>query len=341
MKLSLTLFAALCLSAPATELVTSYQSETKLRVTISSETESEVTDFRLERNGEPIEGRGGGMGGGSEVTQTIVYVDEILAVADGEPSELRRSFEELTRTSSNDDGEDQADAPLDGTTLLLSSEEGEVDVELVDGSVDDDALLEGHRMTLLLDAFLPEQEVEPGDSWSLEGEAVQQVLGLDMQSTYFPRPEREPDMERERGGRRGGGGRRRSGRQGRLLQQADWSGTAKLLEGEEVVEGDACRIIEIELTGSASLEEESGGGRRGFAFGSSMPAPETTIEFEITWKGRMAFSAEALRPVSLELDGDYTSELETERQRGDMTMTIYRLEEGSLSYQISIEDLNS
>ena len=44
MKLSLTLLAALCLGAPATALITSYQSETKLRVTISSETESSCPD---------------------------------------------------------------------------------------------------------------------------------------------------------------------------------------------------------------------------------------------------------------------------------------------------------
>ena len=152
------------------QLSTDYATEGTLRIERETTVFLETIDFAMERNGEPIESRGGFGGGDVELMRTVVQLDRVVAHEDGVPTEVERTFESVS-------GEDvyagegrSLDAPLDGVTLALAlDDDGEVVAEATEGSVGAEQL-EGHELTLALDALLPDEEVTPGDSWEVPAE---------------------------------------------------------------------------------------------------------------------------------------------------------------------------
>ena len=322
------------------ELRTDYAAERTLRVTSETEVTVETTDFSIERDGEPMDTGGWGGGGPSTTATSIVHLDKVTAHEDGRPTGLERTFEQAGRSG----GEDSVDSPLDGETLVLTmDEDGDVRTELESGvSPDPESVLEGHRLTLALDALLPEDEVSGEDSWELDGEAVAEALGIRLSATLFPRPEYEPG-----GGGRGEGGGRRRGPGGmggrtaeRLFQSAEWDASARLAAETVQVDGVECFVIELDLEAEGELEEEErpwGGHGRGHGLESGVPSLATT-EFEIDLEGQLFFSKELGRPLGLEIEGDFSVESERTRERGDSTMTIYIAQEGTFTQTVSITE---
>ena len=331
-------------------LRTEYSAERKFRIDSKTKVEMETTEFSMERDGEPMERGGFGGGQASSEVRTLSYTDEVLEVADGKPTKLRRSFEQakLERVSEfrEESREDSNDSPLADTTLELSlDDEGDVVAHVVEGSEPDDgALLEGHHLTLAIDALLPPGEVAEGDDWELDGAAIMAGLGLDHE--LFPQPAR-PEGGEGRGGDRGGRGRRggfgggSSGSAMRMFSMGDWEGKA-VFAGEESGEEGSFGVIEFEMESSGEMPEpERGGGggrRRGGFLSAAGPTTERLIEstFEIKLEGKLLFSLKDKRPALLEISGTVATERNTERDFNESTMTIHSAREGEFTHRVEI-----
>ena len=307
----------------------------------------ETVDSSMERDGEPVEGRGSGGGMNSSETRTVVRVDTVLESKDGAPTSLRREFETVSSSSSRTfrdrEMENERECPLDGVVIEMILDDGEVTTEVVEGDTpDDDAVLEGHKLTLALDALLPEDEVEADDSWDIDGEALMHALGYDLEKALYPVPERTDDGGGE--GRRGGGRGRRGGWGGggggaeRFFTSGEWEAEATLESDTVEYEGIECHVISIEAEASGELPEREFGGRdRGdgqFELSSAEFAPENSFEFEI--EGKLYFNVDGNHPVHLEIEGSLSTESVREMNWGDSEMVISSSQEGTLEYTIDI-----
>jgi len=334
-------FASLILLAGPSELTlsTDYQSGLNLRLEHTTSLVMETTAFEVLRNGEPMDLDGFGDDGSSD-ERTVVTIDRIVEAADGVPTKLTREFEtvEGTRTSGRR-GEELYLCPLDGVTLELRLEDEEVEVEVTDGDEpDDEAALEGHRLRLLTDALLPEGEVESDASWELSGEQVARVLGLDLDRAMFAREPRG-----EGGGREGGRGRGPGGRGGAgggalsLFRAAEWTATATLVDTAEDLDGDTCARIEFVFEAEGELAEPEFGGGRGRMFEPKTARPfESTYEIEL--KGFLLFSVESRLPRRMEIEGTLATEMNTVRERGDMSIEMQREEVGTFECTLEVTE---
>ena len=323
-------------------LSTDYEPRT-LRIESTAIFEMETTLFEMTVDGEPVEASFGG-GSASEEARRVVRIDRFLESADGRPTLVRRTFEtvetESIRSFGENTREESSQGPLAGLVLELSVHaDGEVEVEILEGETpDDESLLEDLVLTLTLDAFLPAAEVDLGESWTLESDAIVHALGLAIDRKLFPEPERAEGGEgRGRRGRRGGGSAVR------LFQQGGWDGQATLEATDEEHEGEPCAVIKIELECSGELPEPSFGGfgGRGRWFSPVFEPPFAVVEstFEVELEGRLIFSTESRRPIRLELEGDLFTERELERDREGATVVIRTAQDGIFALDVEIEEV--
>jgi len=334
---------------PSAALKTDYGKKRSLRIETESTVSLDTVDFSMERDGEPMERRGGMGGGGSEVAHKVVQIANYLEAEDGAPQKVTLQFDTLGMDTSTMRGEemmeDSRESPMEGVTLELSlDDEGETVAKVIDGDEpDESSMLEGHAMTLALDALLPEGDVEVGGSWDLDAETVSAAFGFAMTNKLFPRPERQArgDGEGRGGGRRGGGRFGGGGGAGPILAAAEWEGKATLAEEEYDHEGMACVLIELEIEASGDTPQRErgegggGGGDRGGRGGG-----ESTVEstYEITLEGRLLFSVEEGRPVLLEITGDIATDMNSERSWGESTMVMSQSREGKVAYTVTLTE---
>ena len=330
--------------AQGVELKTDYSAERSLLVRCETVTDLETTDFSMERDGEPFEGRGGGGGGSTSSERVVVYVDTVRANEEGAPTQVARAFDEIELTGSAGFGERSFDfdreGPLEGETLILTLDDGDVVAEIDGGEPDDPAVLEGHSLTLPLDGLLPDEEVQPGDSWNPAPAGLAQAILVDVEGALFP-PE-----PRGEGGERGGRGGFRGGRGSRtgFLKDAQWEVEATLAQGTEDVDGIECVVIELECEAEGDLPEPRfGRGRRERAFGPALlpalPGERATDNvFEVSLEGRMWFSVVEKRPVQLELEGAMTLETHFEGEFNGSTFSRSSTQEGEIEITVKIEE---
>jgi hypothetical protein len=347
----LLLAALLVPLADGVSLRTDYAAESSRRVEVQSRFTFETVDFSMERDGEPVEG---GFGGGPTIdeSRTIAMVDTVVEAKDGRPSRVRRSFETVEGSSfmvmGDREMESGSECPLSGVVLDIQVEDGDAVVEVVDGAEpEDEKVLEGHRPELALDALLPADEVEPGESWELDGEALNRALGFDLEQALFPPPSREDGGE-EGGRGRGRGGRGMRGGGGgaaRYFLAGEWEAEATLADATEEYEGVECHVVTIEAEASGELpEREWGGGGRGRgerALGLPAPAPLLENSFEIELEAKLYFSVAERRPVRLEVEAELSAESTREMQRRDSQMVISSSQEGTLQYTVDIASADS
>lgn len=319
-------------------LTTDYRTGRTIDVEIRTTIETRTTDFRFERDGVEEEPRFGG-GGGSLVQRTIAYTDEVLAAEGGRPARIRRAFGDVVRDSSVGRGEDSFDredeSPLEGVTLELARTDGELEVSVVDGPDLDSEQLEGHFLDLTLDALLPPDEVEAGDSWALDDFTIRHALALELDGALFPRDE---DAEGgERGGRGRGRGRFGGGRDARLFRDGEWEGEAELVTLAEDDDGRTVARIDLELSTSGELADEGFGRRRDFAPGQ--PGPPAGTEFEIELDGRLLFDVGSGLPVELDLEGTLTIESLREMDRGGSSIVIESTREGTFHHHVQVTEI--
>lgn len=329
--------------AAGPDLTTEYKVDRVLRIEAATELTLETTSSEFVRDGEPMEGRGGG-DRATEMSRKIVQLDKVLSVEDGQPAKVRRTFEALEGSSTTSFGEQSRDSssecPLNGVTLEITAEGAEV----VEGDEPDDGkALEGHVMTLSLDALLADGAVEEDAKWDIEPEAILHALGIDIEGALFQRPAPE---EGEGGGRGGGGrGRRGGGGGGNATQMftvAEWEGKAQLISAAEDYEGASCAVVQLEIDGTGSLpEREFGGGRGRGRSPESEPTAPGALEnsFQIELEGKLYYSLDAKRPVHLEIEGTLSTESHREFDRGGSTMSMSSTQGGTFRYTVSISEV--
>ena len=346
MRFPLLLLAAAGLAA-GHELATDYGRARTLETTSEFELDLETTLFEMTVNGEPVEGRGGPGGGGSSLVRKAVIVDEIEAGSKGSASRVKRTFTTLhdeTRMSfGEEDRTDERDFPLAGVTLALTrNAEGELEIELTEGTRPDDAaVLEGHLPESGLDALLPDGAVEVDGEWKLDHDAILAALGTALDTRLFADPPREGGPggggrgergERGRGGMRGG----MRGGPARSLGSITWKGEAKLVALDEDHEGVECARIELELEGEGELPEFGRGGPpRDFAL---LPAGAPALAGTITARleGALLVSLAEARPVALQLDGEIAIDNSSEREREGEVFATRSRQEGKLTLNVSV-----
>ena len=339
--------SGLALTLPLTaDLATDYESERILRIETVATLEMETVDFSMERNGEPVEASAGS-DATSEESRKVVQFDQILASEEGRPTKVRRTFDFLEGTLSATFGERQmdreSDCPLEGVSVEFTLDEGDVAAEVVEGEADEE-LLQGHSLALALDALLPDDEVEEGDSWELESEAIARALGLDVAPLLFRRSEDDGG-----GGRGGGGGGRRRGRMGGggalpSLTHVEWEGEASLSSTSVDRDGVACAAIELQIEGSGEIPEPEGGFGRGrdraprstYWPGSPRLRNENSISVEM--EGTLYVALEFKRPLSLGLRGEVSTLREMERESDEFSMSMSSSREGSFEYEVTISE---
>ncbi|MEW6071485.1 MAG: hypothetical protein AB1726_02675 [Planctomycetota bacterium] len=325
-------------------LATKYEKDRTLRIETKSTVEMETTSFSMERDGEPVEGRMGGGGSSSDV-RTVVQLDTVLESADGAPTKVRRVYEtaegSTSRTFGDQSSEQERESPFSGLELVLTLEDGEVAVEVVDGDEPEDELLAGHRLDLALDALLPADEVAEGDTWELDSAAIARALGADLDAILFPRPRVE---EEPSGGGEGRGGGMRGGRGPgvfQLLVNEEWEGEAKLVsESEETDEGTGA-VIEFtaECSGDVPVPEDRGGFDRELAIATALasgPVARRQNTYEIKLEGRLVFSPTEGRPIHMRAEAKIVLESHTTRTRGESEITIDSTQEGTLAYEVTV-----
>jgi hypothetical protein len=317
-------------------LRTDYGVQRTLRITSDTALSTELSEFSMERDGEPVDASFDPGGSSSSDTRHVVEHFTVSEHDSGRPTVVLRAFEEARGLSERSmRGESQGidrESPLEGAVVRVSIEDGERHVEIVEGDgPDDEELLQRFRPQLDLDLLLPPPDAD-GGAWDLERAAIVAALGLDLERVLFPEPEREPRDSGGRGdgerGRRGGPGPGSGG--GSLvpmLMRADWEGNATPV-GEEDLDGVRCAVIELVIEAEGEVDEPEGGfgpsrERRGRSPEPARAAPAplaTTYAVEI--KGRLWFALEARHPLRLELEGEVTVERTSERERGESTLSM-------------------
>lgn len=167
----------------------SYQPKTgtTLSKTISVESELQLEDMKMEMNGQDMSDVAGQVEIAMKVTMKLGVSDRYEAVADGRPSKLTRTFDEIASNthisqSNPATGEEEKDIPLtsalEGQTVVFSwdGDEGEYRVGFENDADGDETLLENLKEDIDLRDFLPTKEVSEGDSWKVPAEAVKAAL---------------------------------------------------------------------------------------------------------------------------------------------------------------------
>lgn len=334
--------AATSLAAAATAgvlvtagLSTRYSTDRSFEVSVALESSNEVLSSELYIDGEPMD-RGGFGGGGSSTSISYSYTDTPKEVKEGTLTGVERAFDEVSATSEREgrDGpmEMEAESSFEGLTLLITGADDESEVEIVDGDEPEgEGRLEGHRLSLPLDALLPEEAVEAGDTWDLEGEDLMAALGAGLEAKLIDRPERGGERGGEgRGGRGGRGGMRGGGARSGLgaIAGGDWSVTATYTEETEEAGGLECAVISLEVEVEGTMEARMRGGRggRGGGGGGALELAPTLPQestYSGEFEGKLLWSLAEERPVSFSFEGSYQVDMEMERetQRGLMEMS--------------------
>lgn len=309
------------------ELASRYEPQRAVRVASEMRLELESTSQML-RDGQPVEGGRGGMGGASSDARKSAHLDRYLACADGRPTKVRRTFEsaegELEFQRGGEPMSLALESPFDGVVVEIEAdEEGELAHKVVEGSDPGQEAIELLRPELALDGLLPSSPVEEGDTWSLEGAAIARALGFDLADVIFRRPEAE---EGAGGGGQGGGRGGRGGGRGfgggglRQLTGAEWSGKATY-KGEAERDGVRCARISLEIEGESQTDDEMG-----------------SRSFEAKLSGELFVALEAHRPVALEVEGEVSGESDFEREREGVVIETHSESKGSFKLTCTIAE---
>jgi hypothetical protein len=273
----------------------------------------EVTDRFLVRGPETVELELG-IGECQTMSRSLVIVDRYERVEDGALVELSRSFEEL-------DVELEADAmeggpaevesgPLEGLTVELSLGVDGVDAELADAEGESSELarldLEGFCGHLGMEGLLPEEAVEPGDSWSFDATALSEALQLNVGGLLFPSSLKAEALPK--GVLIGRG-------IGHAIKTAEWELEASLAAEHVDYLGTDCIVIDLAGSGVLQPPRRSSSGRA-----RALRWQQGELELE----GRALLDAETLLPVRLELDLEVDGqEVRTGRSQRGSVRTEY------------------
>ncbi len=173
----------LALTPPAAELSFHPEEGRSLTKTFAGAMAMDLDELSLLVDGQDLGAMMGDMSFRLTTDWTYVVSDEYVALAEGRPAKLQRTFDELTQeqevsmdiaAAEMSDTQSSASASdLEGLSVLFTwnADSEEYDVAFADGDGDTD-LLDGLEEDMDLRALLPDGEVSEGDSWELDAESL-------------------------------------------------------------------------------------------------------------------------------------------------------------------------
>lgn len=180
----LTLIACAAIAAGGTTLSSSHRASEIRRTTFSFRESASMTEMQLTQNGEEMpdmmqmeQDRGS--------TRNGSFIDTTLKVEDGQRLSFDRQYVDLEQVNSmsfsGPMGDDQSNdfelsSSLNGLRVRFDLEEDEFKASYADEEEGEDEWLEGLEAELPWAAFIPEGEVEVGDSWELDAASFMQAI---------------------------------------------------------------------------------------------------------------------------------------------------------------------
>ena len=279
------------LSPSATTIRFAPEEGLSLTKTFESKTSAELEEMFLEMGDEEIEP--------DELpeilirsSETIVFEDTYDAVADGRATTLTRSFTELGRSRSEtfpgEDGsptENEYDETSDlaDTVVVFSWDEDDeaYTAEFHEDSDGDEDLLEGLYGDADVLGFLPEDEVEEGDTWEVDVEHYRKFFSPSGDLTFL---NEEGETTRDE-----------------IDEEIEESLDGEIeCELESVEDGLATIAVTIEVEGEGDTEEDLEGD--GEMIDSAVQTRTVSVESE--YEGTMVWNLRAGHLVSFELVGE-------------------------------------
>lgn len=325
------LFAPALLSVSIAELSFAPAEESEIKVEFKQVFAVELTDMSIAFNGEELDTSEMGV---PEVSlrdeESILFTDSFVKVGDERPTLVHRTFDELTKLStqsaSSPEGdeeimEDPGTSELEGVTVAFTwdAEEEDYVASFVEDEGDED-LLEDLQFSGYLAGFLPEDEVEEGARWEVDAsffDVITEPCG-DLGFVLESKKDDEDDDD-------------------------SWGEQfSENLEGEFFVEfggmrdEDGTKVAVLILTAEVTTEilqaeeidEEMFSG-----------TTSSTFAFDFDMEGELLWNVEQNRPFSLTFNGDVefeiTEDTELSGDHGEMKQTTTQLFEGTVEVSSS------
>ena len=341
MKLLLPSLALFLLASPAREgvaLVYEPAEGTVLKRLFVAEARYRLTDLTASIDGEAIEHDGDLPDLTESFVERIGVTDTLAAVADGRPTELVRTFDELsqenTDTFEGEESTSEYGSPLQGRRVRFTwdPEEEQYGVEAADEDELDEGLADCLAEDLDLRRLLPSREVEVGDEWELDPKLYLAFMWPSGLLDFHP-ADVEVDEEDRAPSRQ-------------TIERLEGSGTARLAELREE-DGVRVAVIHVELeitTGSETTLPAVEGDPDAGEF--PIPEREIEIEMERTLEGTILWDLEHGHALSAELTCE-ASRLRTEAwtitgegedgEEISADVEQSRMMEGTVTYTATIE----
>jgi hypothetical protein len=312
---------ALIVATPATEeLVFAVEEDTELVRTVETSISLELDEMSMTFGGEEVPpDHFEGLEETIAYEETLVVRDRFGPPGDGRPQSLVRTYEELGGVQTFETAEQEAERPqsseLEGLAVRFTWDEDEQVYERsFEDDEGDDELLEPLLEDMDMRAFLPEDDVDEGDSWELAPEVFRNVNrpgGVDLVDESG---ERNSEMDEQ--------------------MDENLDGTIEATFAG-VREEDGVRIgvleisIDVATQGEEELETDDGA--------TVLRTAELSYELE----GELWWDLDGGSLLSFELDGDVgmtsTNEAEVDLGGGAMEMVEVRVFSGSLSFRVGVE----
>lgn len=302
---------------------------TRLKRVFVAEAEYHLADMTASVDGEPLERTGELPEESSRFVERIAVTDLVEGVEEGRPTELVRTFDELSQEDAMEAGEEEVSgslsSDLEGRAVRFTYD---ADEERYGVAAADDQELEEEVAARLLEDMdlrrvLPDAPVEPGAEWELDPELYLAFMWPSGLLGFHAEGEDPSGDEVSQ----------------QTIERLEGSGTARL---EEVRDEDGTRVavvsIELEITtGSESVDpadEEQG-----------RPEVRSEVEIERTLTGKILWDLDHGHALSADLQCEasrlqtveYTVEGELEGEAVSADVEQSRLFEGTIRYTATIE----
>lgn len=295
-----------------------FTAEEGLSVTRVFETKTAMTldDMEMTMNGQPfpmeIE-----MDMNMNMSSTIAVTDEYGASAEGRPSRLTRSFDELTQLTEisveNDmmpdggmDNSIDAESQLEGKTVVFTwNADEEAFEKAYDGEGEED-LLEGLEEDMDLRRLLPSEDVSEGDTWEIDVKVLRSVMSPGGNLALLPDDDAMGGME----GMPGMDNMSNLNSMFEDLIEGEASGEYK---GTREVDGVRCGVIQVkvDVSASADMSDQVADAMEGLPDEmGEMSIDNMDMEVQVEGEGTLLWDLAAGVPHSFELNGEMSMTLD-------------------------------
>lgn len=273
--------------------------------------EVELDEMTLSVGGEEVSMDGTEMSMTLELEESVSVSDTYVAMGDGRPEKLRRTFDELAHSQKSSGTQvlttdEEYKSDLEGETVLFVWDEDEEEcVASFEDSEADEDLLEELEEDMDLRGFLPEGEVEEGDSWELEASEMERLLSLGGDLHFETGDEEE-------------------GEEADDLNRA-WDDALENLEGTITCTYSGDSEVDSRMVAAITIEAE---------FYGSADADALTVTMTFDLEGQLDWDLEGGHFVAFELGGEFDVDVEMTDGEALMTMSL----DGEISFTGEAEE---